>query len=38
LAYKTRVLSQACPLGKWEALMTKIEEEAIKEKKDEKQD
>lgn len=32
LALKTRSLSSSCPVGKWSALMTEEEEEALNEK------
>lgn len=34
LAFKTRSLSSSCPLGKWEALMTEEEEDALDNLKD----
>jgi hypothetical protein len=34
LAFKTRSLSSSCPLGKWEALLTEEEEEALDNLKD----
>ncbi len=32
LAFKTRSLSSACPLGKWEAEVTQEEEDVINQK------